>query len=313
MAKKEKVKKSRLVVSTDVDQLAAAGLPDDFDGVIRMACHEPWRYPGRDDLPWALTVRVEIEPDEGEDVPLAEGQEYVVQNYREASNLDDFIPADEDGEGVDIDGWDPDEDDIEDVRGVNVLAVGKREELSNNSTWAFFLDRAKEAGIYKIREPGLRIDQFLVGLHCHFNRVDQPTRKGLTREDDGKDRKTLVITEIFGEENEKKTKKMKAKSKEVEEEVEEEEEEEEEEEKTTSKKKGSTDLVDKLKSAAEEVIAEAGTSLTISKVRVRTMKRMDPEEKNEALRLMSEDSFWDNGAWKYDKKSGTVTVEEEED
>lgn len=171
------------VASLRPDDFVQAGLMDDFDGTITKARFLPWDYNGNLDF-FIFAAAITIQPDDGDEF---------TQHYS-AGDLEAFVPADEDGDPVDIDGWD--EQDASEVEGVYAYQVGKRKSLSNNSNWAAFMFALRDAGF---PEESIDADiRFAEGIHAHFNRIPQQKRRGIVKDDgEGKSNDILVVTELL--------------------------------------------------------------------------------------------------------------------
>lgn len=168
------------------EDMLQGGLKDDFDGVIEKARYVPWDYNGSLDhhvLAVALTIR-------------PEGEEPFVQHYS-AGDLENFVPAAEDGTLVDLDNGEG-----EDLEGVAARRVGKKEQMSSSSNWAAFVSAALDAGFPRTEVSPLIT--FIEGTSAHFNRIPQKKRSGIVSQAAGGDEKTnrskdiLVITEYKG-------------------------------------------------------------------------------------------------------------------
>ena len=177
-------KKNKGVASLNPDNMASAGLADDFDGEITKARFVPWNYAGAMES-YVLAAAVTIKPDE------ESGFEEFTQYYS-AGNLEHFVPSEDGSEPVDLEGWD--EEDIEDVEGIYAFQVGRREQLSNSSNFADFISKLVAAGYDAAIEANI---DFLEGVSGHFNRVPQRKRSGIVNTDDEDRQKTiLVLTEV---------------------------------------------------------------------------------------------------------------------
>jgi hypothetical protein len=340
---KAKKKKGGGIVSTNPDTFVSAGLADDVSGVISLARYEPWDYGGKaDQYGWFMAARIELEPDEDSEV-----EDLVVSHYKATSNLDDFVPGDEDGDPVDIDEWEPEGDgssregysNIEDVQGVTCVKIGKKEAMAKNSNWAFWLQQLAAAGFEKHRKFTGNLATDLEGLHVHMNRLPQPERRGLEGD---KKRDILVVTEIYGveetggtggkkakaskkskksrdedeEEEEVRVVKKKAKARAAEEEAEEDEEEEEgeDEEPTTAKKKGGGgDLEDRVVEAVTELLE--GKTMGRVKLTTKTIKSFKGSEKTKVMAMLGDDEWVadDDRPWEYDEDDDTMSMEEDEE
>lgn len=340
MAKKDKKKKGGSgVVSINPDTFASTSLADNVTGVIRKARVEPFDYRGRAaEYGWCLSVRVEVEPDEN-----SEWTDYVIEGYKATSNLDDFLPGDEDGNPVDVDAWEPEGDgsslegysNIEDVQGVTFVRVGKNESkvLGKGTNFAFFLNKLIDAGFLKYREFTGNVAEALEGLHVSMVRIDPPERKGLEA---NKNKQILVVERILGVEGEKSSKKSKKSRDEDEEEEEEirvvkkkakasaaaeeaeedeDEDEDEEEEATTTKKKGGGggDLEDRVVEAVEEVLE--GKTMMRPKVATKIVKMFKSGEKTKVMAILGNDDWVadDDRPWEYDEDDDTMSMEEDEE
>lgn len=339
MAKKDKRKKGGGIVSTNPDTFVSAGLADDVSGVITLARYEPWDYGGKTDVAgWFMAARVELTPDEDSEV-----DDVVISHYKATSNLDDFVPGDEDGEPVDIDAWEPEGDgssregysNIDEVQGVTCVKIGKKEAMAKNSNWAFWLQQLAAAGFEKHRKFTGNLAEDLEGLHVHMNRLPQPERRGLEGD---KKRDILVVTEIYGveevggkkaksskksksrdedeEEEEIRVVKKKAKASAAEEEADEDEDEDEdeEEEATTAKKKGGGgDLEDRVVEAVEEVLE--GKTMMRPKVATKIVKMFKSGEKTKVMAILGNDDWVadDDRPWEYDEDDDTMSMEDEDE
>lgn len=150
------------VASMNPDNMAQAGLMDDFDGMIEKVRLVPWDYNGNIDH-HILAVAVTIRPD---------GEEPFTQHYSAGAELDQFAPSMDGEESVDLDANDP-----ESLEGVFALRVGSKEQLPNNSNWAHFIRALIDAGF----DAGqLAADvRFAEGVYGHFNRIPQKKRSGI--------------------------------------------------------------------------------------------------------------------------------------
>jgi hypothetical protein len=179
-----------VLASLRPDNMASAGLADDFDGTITKARFVPWTYGGAVADP-ILAAAVHITPDEDS------GLEPFIQYYS-AGDLEHFVPADEDGDAVDIEGWSGNDEDIETVEGVSALKIGKRDQLNNNSNFAHMLGALVDAGFDQDEMSG--DIRFLEGLYGHFNRVPQKKRSGIVvnpgADGETRQRTILVVTEL---------------------------------------------------------------------------------------------------------------------
>ena len=177
-------KKSKGVASLNPDNMASAGLADDFDGEITKARFVPWNYAGSRES-YSLAAAITIQPDE------ESGFEEFTQYYS-AGNLEHFVPSVDGSEPVDLEGWD--EEDLEDVEGIYAYQVGRREQLSNSSNFADFVSKLVAAGYDANIEANI---DFLEGVSGHFNRVPQRKRSGIVSTDSEDRQKTiLVLTEV---------------------------------------------------------------------------------------------------------------------
>lgn len=335
MAKKDKKKKGGSgVVSINPDTFASTSLADNVTGVIRKARVEPFDYRGRAaEYGWCLSVRVEVEPDEN-----SEWTDYVIEPYKATSNLDDFLPGDEDGNPVDVDAWEPEGDgssaegysNIEDVQGVTFVRVGKNESkvLGKGTNFAFFLNKLIDAGFLKYREFTGNVAEALEGLHVSMVRIDPPERKGLEA---NKNKQILVVERILGVEGEKSSKKSKKSLDEEEEEEEvttvkkkaksraaveedEDEDEDEDEEATTAKKKGGgSDLEERVEEEVTELLE--GKSMGRVKLTTKVVKVFKGSEKTKVMALLDDDEWVadDERPWEYDEDDDTMSMEDEDE
>lgn len=182
------------------DDLVSAGLADDFDGEIVAAKFGPWNYNGKIDkktgqpYPYFLTAHFDVMPVDGQE------QKDMVEIRLPAGDLKKFAPSQDGVNPVDLSANTVHEG----MFGPYVVATGDKKKAINSTNYAFWLTKLLEA------EPKLRdavatgkIDA-LVGLKAHFNRIPQPTRKGLevsapTGDDGDKKRSNdiLVVTHVL--------------------------------------------------------------------------------------------------------------------
>lgn len=310
MAKKKKGAGG--IVTNNPDEFVAGGLADDFTGTIVKARYRPWNY-GKAEFDYFLAVELEIEPDDDSGM-----EDNVHSFYKATSDLDSFWPGDSDGEPVDIDGWD--EEDVEEVEGTTAVRVGDKEALGKNTNWAFWLTQIAKAGFAKHRQFSGHLDRDLEGLTCHFNRIPQPTRKGLDQAE-GKKYDILVVTEIIedtagGGKKGKKSKKgkgadaetvkKKAKAaKAAEEEADEDEDDDED---------GEDEFASRVETIAAGLLGDG--SMTRQKMATKVIKKLKGAEKTAAMELLGDDDWVadEDRPWSFNAKTDTlVGAEADED
>jgi len=269
------------VASMNPDNMVSAGLADDFDGQITEARVVPWDYDGKLDHD-ILAVRLTIEPDEDS------GFEEFTQHYS-AGDLEYFVPSMDGKSPVDLDA-----DDKADMEGVYAFPTGAREQLNNNSNWADFLFKLRDA---EFPPDDMDADvRFVEGLAGHFNRVPQQKRSGIVRpsgDGDTRQKTILVVTEIS--EAKPKTRKKRTSKKSS---------------KSTTK---STPKVDSdLDYRIEEVILEAlveAEELPKAKLPGLVIKVFAGAEKAKAVkRAASVEYLNSREAWEFDEDEGVLTL-----
>ena len=186
----KKTGKTAARISFHTEDMASAGLPTDFDGVIVKAVYAPFNYPNRDGVGTVadvLSAKLTIRPDE--DSGLDE-----FTQYYSAGDIESFAPSLDGEEPVDLDA-----DDRDDMEGPFVVKVGSRDKMNNNSNFAKFVEAALAVGLDDDVARSGDLSQ-LEGVYGHWDRVPQPTRKGIIvrTEDKNSDREKtiLVLTEI---------------------------------------------------------------------------------------------------------------------
>lgn len=184
--------------SNNPDEMERGGLMDDFDGLIKRVRYRPWDYGGTIDH-HVLGVAVDIQPYDDHGKPEGE----VFTQMYSAGDLDQFTPADENGNIIDlsVDQPEGEEPDPTFYDGIYAARVGKRNQMNDNTNWAQFVGSAKDSGF----DPAAITPActFLEGVFAHFNRMPQKKRSGIvTKMDEGGDNKKkknqdiLLITEI---------------------------------------------------------------------------------------------------------------------
>lgn len=294
MAKKSKA----VVASMRPDEMASAGLPDDFTGEIQEVRLVPWDYDGNLDH-HILAVRVKIKPD-GDEVSVdADG--FVVQHYS-AGNLEDFVPSVDGEEPVDLEA-----EDVEEMAGRFAMQVGKRSSLNNNSNWAHFVKAAIDAHGIEIDaiEPDVACFE---GIYGHFGRIPQQKRSGLVVEATGgeqRQRTILVLTEAQTKPTAAKGGKAAAKPA------------------PAAKGKKAAPVADEdegddLDAQLVEMVTEALSSAkdnTLSKTKLPALaiKTFKGSDKKAAMKRVADPEFLSNNedAWIYDEDDGTLTQVEE--
>ena len=268
-------KKNKGVASLNPDNMASAGLADDFDGEIVKARFVPWNYGGNMDS-YVLAASVTIEPDE------ESGFDTFTQFYS-AGDLEFFVPSVDGSEPVDLEEWD--EDDIEDVEGIYAFQVGRREQLSNSSNFADFISKLVAAGYDANIEANI---DFLEGISGHFNRVPQRKRSGIVSTDsEDRQRTILVLTEIA---------EVKAASKRG----------------AAKKGKAATNSAGELSDGVSEAIVEAISAADgelakrkLAGVIIKAFK--GSKSKSQAVKMASDTSFLaDSDLWTYDADEGVL-------
>ncbi len=269
-------KRSKGVASLNPDNMASAGLADDFDGEITKARFVPWNYGNTRDT-YVLAAAVTIQPDE------ESGFDEFVQYYS-AGDLELFVPSVDGSEAVDLEGWD--EEDLEDVEGIYAYQVGRREQLSNSSNFADFISKLVAAGFSANIEANI---DFLEGISGHFNRVPQRKRSGIVSTDSEDRQKTiLVLTEIAETKAASKPKgRGKAKGKAA---------------------SGSDDLTDEVSEAIVAAISDAGGELPKRKLAGVIIKAFKgSKSKSAAVKMASDTSFLaESDLWTYDEDEGVL-------
>lgn len=273
-------KRNTGVASLNPDNMASAGLADDFDGTITKARFVPWNYDGAMDG-HVLAAAVTIEPDEGF------GFDEFTQYYS-AGDTEFFLPSEDGEEPVDFDGWDG--EDTEEVEGIYAYRVGRREALSNSSNFAHFMAALVEAGF----EDGIPANiDFLEGMRGHFNRIPQRKRSGIVQEDDeGRQKTILVVTEI-----EATAPASKAKG--------------EGKSKAAAADEGNSDLEDAVSEAIVEALSEADGELAKRKVVGIVIQAFKSDKKNKsaAVKLASDVDFLSSSdLWEFDADEGTLKL-----
>lgn len=280
MAKKRKHPAG--VASMNPDDMVSAGLPTDFDGEIIQVRLTAWDYDGTRDE-HSLACRVTIRPDEDS------GFEEFQQHYS-AGDLKFFVPADEDGNQVDLES-----DDVSDWDGIYASAVGSREALSNSSNWAHFLFAAIDAG-FKGVEPNV---DCLEGVRGHFNRIPQKTRSGIVVEETGGETRTreiLVLTEVTGQAKSASTSKSKSTKK------------------TSAKKVAPADddgeLDDQLTAMVVKALEAAEGQILKRALPAIAMKAFDGSEKAVAVKRVSDVGFLvgREDSWVFDAEDGNLIL-----
>lgn len=164
-----------LLVSMDQDEFVAGGLPSDFDGEVIEARSVVWNYdngngPKVDETTgqviYTLAVRLTIKPDTpGE-------KDYVV--FQSAGDPTHFLPS--------MDGVTPSPaDETGCSEGIYFIRQGSKQQLTNNTNYAQFLNALKDAEsqapqLARKREADVR---FLEGLYGHWDRIPQKRRAGM--------------------------------------------------------------------------------------------------------------------------------------
>lgn len=173
------------VASLNPADFIQAGLPDDFRGRVIEAVYCRWDYDGAIDEP-VLAARLKIESEDFD--------EPITQHWS-AGSLDTFVPSE--------DGKTPCE---EDEVGPFAIRVGKKAQLNNNTNFAHLMsaiiDAGKASGHFTENNLSASLE-CLVGLDAHWNRVPQKKRSGLndaaqSSDDKKRSRDVLVVTEVFG-------------------------------------------------------------------------------------------------------------------
>jgi len=269
------------VASMNPDNMVSAGLADDFDGQITEARVVPWDYDGKLDHD-ILAVRLTIEPDEDS------GFEEFTQHYS-AGDLEYFVPSMDGKSPVDLDA-----DDKADMEGVYAFPTGAREQLNNNSNWADFLFKLRDA---EFPPDDMDADvRFVEGLAGHFNRVPQQKRSGIVRpsgDGDTRQKTILVVTEISEAKpktRKKRTSKKSSKST------------------TKSTPKVDSDLDDRIEEVILEALVEA-EELPKAKLPGLVIKVFAGAEKAKAVkRAASVEYLNSREAWEFDEDEGVLTL-----
>ncbi len=182
-----RAKKQSGVASLNPDNMASAGLGDDFDGEIVKARFVPWNYNGNREE-YSLAMMVEFEPDDESGVEA-------FTEYYSSGDLQYFLPSEDGEEPIDFDGWD--QEDLTEVEGPFAKKVGKRDSLNNNTNMAHFMRSLVDSGSGVALEADLRV---MEGIKGHFNRVPQQKRSGIINTEDeesgGFQRTILLMTEF---------------------------------------------------------------------------------------------------------------------
>jgi len=170
------------VASMNPDNMLAAGLKSDFDGLITKVRLCPWDYDGKLDH-HVLAVAVTITPD---------GEDPFTQHYS-AGDLELFVPSKDGETPVDLESGEG-----EALEGIYAFKIGKKDQLSNSTNWAQFITAALDAGFP--REKLTAAVTCFEGIYGHFDRIPQKKRAGLVKPaaTDSKARSNdiLVVTEI---------------------------------------------------------------------------------------------------------------------
>lgn len=144
------------------------GLYDDFDGTILEMAFVEFDYDGTVDPP-ILALAAEIRNNEVEE---EKGKNPFVQHYS-AGDLKEFTPSDD---------------------GKEAVPVGSKTGLSKNCNAYAFLMSMLDAG-FPPDNVGSRVDIF-EGTTAHFKREDQPERKGLAADPNGRKKQVLLVESI---------------------------------------------------------------------------------------------------------------------
>lgn len=291
-------KKKSAVASMLPDDMASAGLPDDFDGEITQVRVVPWDYEGNRDEN-SLAIRVTVTPDEESELDEFSQHYSCGELQYFVPSMDGETPVMDDLETIDL--QELDEDEKEEVEGVFALQVGRREALNNNTNWAHFLQAAIDAGF-----PVDQVDtdvRFLEGTAGHFNRVPQKKRSGLVIEEEGsRRREILVLTEVVstgGAATKSKSRsKTKTKSK----------------AKTKSKSKASAKtenngIDEELAAVVLEAIANAGGEIPKSKLPSIVMKAFEGSQRAAAVKRVANVEFLGSSEdWEFDADEATLSL-----